>query len=470
MIKPIILAGGTGTRLWPLSRSSFPKQFLTIDTNQTLFQKSCLICSSVIENLNSITTITNEEHRFIAQEQLREIKINTSKIILEPEGRNTAPAMTLAALNASKDNSDPILFVIPADQIIQDLEAFKAAFEQAKGFAEKGMLVVFGIPPRVPHTGYGYIKFMGEDVEKFVEKPDFYMANEYLNNGNYYWNAGIFIVKASVWLTLINKFRPDIFVATNKAYRGLKEEGRFIRPSKLSFKSIPSESIDYAVIEKMPASDTPIKMVKLNAKWSDLGSWESVWENSQTNKEGNSFKGDVLSFDTKNSYIQASSRLVGVVGLNDLIVIETPDAVLITDKKRSNEVKKIADELKNRSREEINLHRKVYRPWGWYDTLEEGKRFKVKLIQVDPGATLSLQKHLYRAEHWIVVKGVAEVTCGDRVFNLLENESTFIPLGEVHRLSNPGHGPLEMIEVQSGSYLGEDDIIRFEDKYGRDID
>lgn len=470
MIQSIILAGGSGTRLWPLSRSGFPKQFLALGSNQTLFQKTCSVCLTISEKPDNVTIITNEEHRFIANEQLREINFNNSKIILEPEGRNTAPAMTLAALYVTKNNTDPILFVIPADQIINDLSAIKTAVTEAIDLADKGSLVILGIPPRVPHTGYGYIKSSGENVEQFVEKPDLQKAKEYIASGNFYWNAGIFIVKSSVWLNAINNFRPDIFVSTSKAFKGFRQEATYIRPNKDLFKSIPSESIDYAVIEKLPESNIPLKMVKLNAKWSDLGSWESVWDNAQTNENGNSLQGDILTFDSTNNYVNASSRFVGMIGINDLIVIETSDAILIIDKKRSNEVKKIVQELKNRGREEVNLHRKVFRPWGWYDNLQDGDGFKVKLIQVEPGAKLSLQKHLYRAEHWIVVKGVAKVTCGDRVFNLYENQSTFIPLGEIHRLSNPGKKSLEMIEVQSGSYFGEDDIIRFDDKYGRDVD
>ena len=469
MIQPVILAGGSGTRLWPLSRSGFPKQFLSLGDSQTLFQNTCLMFRNISENINSSLIVTNEEHRFIAQEQLKEIGFNSSNLLLEPVGKNTAPAMTLAALYSMKDSEDPILFVMPADQIIQNKEAFNKVFRKATKLAEKGSLVVVGMVPQSPHTGYGYIKLKGEDVAKFVEKPDLITATKYLAKGRYYWNAGIFIVKASVWLKALNQFRPDISKATKVAFKDFKVEGCFFRPNKEAFNTIPAESIDYAVIENLPNSDIPIKMVELDAGWSDLGSWDSISDNAQTNEDGNSIKGDVITFDSTNNYVNASSRLVGIVGVKNLVVIETADAILILDKKRSHDVKNIVNQLKHKGREEIILHRKVYRPWGWYDNVEEGEGFKVKRIHVASGEALSLQKHSYRAEHWIVVRGIAEVTCGDKVFHLSENQSTYIPLGEVHRLSNPGKGILEIIEVQSGSYLGEDDIVRFHDQYGREI-
>jgi len=469
-VLPVIIAGGSGTRLWPLSRSGFPKQFLALSGNETLFQKACLRCASLagdqIANQPPVI-VTNEEHRFLAAEQLREIKINGT-LLLEPVGRNTAPAMTLAALHAQA-SGDPILFVTPADQTIQDHLAFQQAATKAIKLANDGALVVLGITPDSAHTGYGYIKANLDDatVEQFVEKPDAPTAQQYLDDGSYFWNAGMFVVKASVWLNAIETFRDDIAKATNKAWADHSADGYFVRPNKALFEQIPAESVDYAVIEKLPGSDTPIKMVSLDAGWNDLGSWDAVWHTTPTNSDGNALQGDVLCVDSTDSYVNASSRMVSLVGIDNVIVVETADAVLVADKARSQDVKKVVEQLKAQRREESDLHRKVCRPWGWYDSIDEGDRFKVKRIQVAPGASLSLQKHYQRAEHWIVVKGIAEVTCGDQVITLTENQSTYIPLGEVHRLANPGKTPLEIIEVQSGSYLGEDDIVRFEDKYGR---
>jgi len=469
-VLPVIIAGGSGTRLWPLSRSGFPKQFLALGGNETLFQKACLRCASLggdqLANQPPVI-VTNEEHRFLAAEQLREIKINGT-LLLEPVGRNTAPAMTLAALHAQA-SGDPILFVTPADQTIQDDLAFQQAATKAIELANDGALVVLGITPDSAHTGYGYIKANLNDatVEQFVEKPDDQTAQQYLSDGSYFWNAGMFVVKASVWLNAIEAFRDDIAKATNKAWAGHSADGHFVRPNKALFEQIPAESVDYAVIEKLPGSDTPIKMVPLDAGWNDLGSWDAVWHTTPTNSDGNALQGDVLCIDSTDSYVNASSRMVSLVGIDNVIVVETADAVLVADKARSQDVKKVVEQLKAERREESDLHRKVCRPWGWYDSIDEGDRFKVKRIQVAPGASLSLQKHYQRAEHWIVVKGTAEVTCGDQVITLTENQSTYIPLGEVHRLANPGKTPLEIIEVQSGSYLGEDDIVRFEDKYGR---
>lgn len=469
-VLPIIIAGGAGTRLWPLSRSGFPKQFLALGGNETLFQQACLRCASItgdqITNQSPVI-VTNEEHRFLAAEQLREININ-GMLLLEPVRRNTAPAMTLAALHAQA-SGDPILFVTPADQTIEDDRAFQQAAISAIEFANDGALVVLGITPDSAHTGYGYIKANLDDatVEQFVEKPDEPTAQQYLSDGRYFWNAGLFVVKASVWLNAIEAFRGDIAKATNKAWTDNSADGYFVRPNKVLFEQIPAESVDYAVIEKLPGSDTPIKMVRLDAGWNDLGSWDAVWHTTPNNSDGNALQGDVLCVDSTDSYVNASSRMVSLVGLDNVIVVETVDAVLVADKARSQDVIKIVEQLKAERRDEVDLHRKVCRPWGWYDSIDEGDRFKVKRIQVAPGASLSLQKHYQRAEHWIVVKGTAEVTCGEKVLTLTENQSTYIPLGEVHRLSNPGKTPLEIIEVQSGSYLGEDDIVRFEDKYGR---
>jgi len=469
-VLPVIIAGGSGTRLWPLSRSGFPKQFLALGGNETLLQKACLRCASLAGDQmtnHAPVIVTNEEYRFLATEQLREIKINGT-LLLEPVGRNTAPAMTLAALHAQA-SGDPILFVTPADQTIQDDVAFQQAATKAIELASDGALVMLGITPDSAHTGYGYIKANLDDatVEQFVEKPDAPTAQQYLSDGSYFWNAGMFVVKASVWLNAIESFHDDIAKATNKAWADHSEDGYFIRPNKALFEQIPAESVDYAVIEKLPGSDTSIKMVPLDAGWNDLGSWDAVWHTTPTNSDGNALQGDVLCIDSTDCYVNASSRMVSLVGIDNVIVVETADAVLVADKARSQDVKKLVEQLKAQRREESDLHRKVCRPWGWYDSIDEGDRFKVKRIQVAPGASLSLQKHYQRAEHWIVVKGTAEVTCGDQVITLTENQSTYIPLGEVHRLANPGKTPLEIIEVQSGSYLGEDDIVRFNDKYGR---
>ncbi|MDA9006501.1 mannose-1-phosphate guanylyltransferase/mannose-6-phosphate isomerase [Litoricola sp.] len=469
-VLPVIIAGGSGARLWPLSRSGFPKQFLAFGGNETLFQRACLRSASIDgDKITSHTPVivTNEEHRFLAAEQLSEIKINGT-LLLEPVGRNTAPAMTLAALHA-QTLGDPILFVTPADHTIQDDLAFQQAASKAIELANDGALVVLGITPDSAHTGYGYIKANLDDatVDHFAEKPDEPTAQQYLDDGSYFWNAGMLVVRASVWLNAIETFRDDIAKATNKAWSDHSVDGYFVRPNKVLFEQIPDESVDYAVIEKLPGSNTPIKMVPLDAGWNDLGSWDVVWHTTPTNSDGNALQGDVVCIDSTDSYVNASSRMVSLVGIDNVIVVETADAVLVADKARSQDVKKIVEQLKAERREESDLHRRVRRPWGWYDSLDEGDRFKVKRIQVAPGASLSLQKHYQRSEHWVVVKGTAEVTCGEKVLTLTENQSTYIPLGEVHRLANPGRTPLEIIEVQSGSYLGEDDIVRFEDKYGR---
>ena len=466
-VQPIIIAGGSGTRLWPLSRSGFPKQFLAFNSPKTLFQQACDRCNTISHITGSPLIVTNEEHRFIALEQLREMGFDDAALLLEPMGRNTAPAMTLAALQAMDVGDDPVLFVMPADQSIQDEMAFQQAAEAAVTLADKGSLVVLGVVPRVLHTGYGYIQADGDSVLRFEEKPSADKAEKYLQEGNYFWNAGIFVTRASLWLELINHFRPDIASTTLEAWNGRSVDHQFIRPDADTFRSIPSESIDYAVIEKLPDSPFDIKVVPLAAGWDDLGSWDAVWQTSSPDENGNFVSGDVVSVDAKNTYVNASSRMVGLVGVDNLVVVETADAVLVADKHRSQEVKAIVEKLTSDSRVESDLHREVLRPWGSYDSLDQGERFKVKRIVVNPGASLSRQKHYHRAEHWVVVKGTAEVTCGDKVFLLTENQSTYIPLGEVHRLSNPGKKPLEIIEVQSGCYLGEDDIERFEDNYGR---
>jgi mannose-1-phosphate guanylyltransferase/mannose-6-phosphate isomerase len=485
---PVILCGGSGTRLWPLSRSGFPKQFLALTGGETLFQQALLrtqaIANSSIQ-LRPPLIITNEEHRFLALEQFRELdfayKDQFAEFILEPIGKNTAPALTLAAMAALEfdPSSEPILLVTPADQIVQDQTAFVKAIRLAIAKANEGAIVVMGINPSRVETGYGYIQSDGDPdlngafaVSQFTEKPSENLAKEYISSGNYLWNGGIFVLKASVWLKAIESFRADILGACQIAWQTKKVDptqggDTFTRPGIEAFMKIPSESIDYAVIEKCPKSDQPIAMVPLDAGWNDLGAWDAVWQVGQSDGNGNVIHGDALVSDSKNSLVHASTRLVSLVGVKDLVVIETADAVLVASRDKSQDVKEIVAQLEEQKREEKNLHRKVNRPWGWYDSVDEGERFKVKRIQVKPGASLSLQMHHHRAEHWIVVKGIAEITNGEELITLTENQSTYIPQGQIHRLANPGKEPLEIIEVQSGSYLGEDDIVRLEDHYGR---
>jgi mannose-1-phosphate guanylyltransferase/mannose-6-phosphate isomerase len=476
-ITPLILCGGSGTRLWPLSRSAFPKQFLVLSGKTTLFQQAVDRLQDLQSRnikLNETLIVTNEEHRFLVLDQLREMKEVKARLLLEPIGRNTAPALTLAALQAAEKKDDPILVVTPADQTVQDKEAFTRSLHDAIKVAHKGSIVVLGIKAGKPDTGFGYIKKnTSEDkhhafkVLNFTEKPDLKTAESYMASGDYFWNSGMFVLRASIWLKAIQHFSPDTYEATLKAFNQKTQDAAFIRPNENLFKAIPANSIDYAVIEKCPQSDFEIKMIELNAGWSDLGSWDAVWQIGDKDKDQNVTYGDTLLENTKNSLVYADHKLVSVAGLDNIAVIETSDAILVIDRNKSQEVKMIVDKLNIKKREEKNLHRKVSRPWGWYDSLDEGENFKVKRIQVNPGASLSLQKHNKRAEHWIVVKGIAEVICDDKKITLKENESTYIPLGHSHRLSNPGKDVLEIIEVQSGSYLGEDDIERFEDSYGR---
>jgi mannose-1-phosphate guanylyltransferase/mannose-6-phosphate isomerase len=475
-VTPVILCGGSGTRLWPLSRAGFPKQFLSLTGKESLFQQAAQrLVGLAADNIQVAKPliITGEEHRFLASEQLRESGIDLGAALLEPVGRNTAPALTLAALAAQADGQDPVLVVTPADQTVVNTTAFTQAMQQAIREADGGNIVILGIAPNRPEPGYGYIQAKAQNdvvamsVQRFVEKPNADTAQHYLNEGGYYWNSGMFVLKASVWLNALAAFRPDISESTAVAWNSKTQDNIFVRPGKAEFTAIPSESIDYAVMERCPGSSIPIKMVPLDAGWDDLGAWDAVWSVLSKDELGNVHLGDVISTDSKNTMVQATSRLVSLVGVENLIVVETSDAVLVADKARSQDVKHIVTQLQNTNRQEHRLHRKVHRPWGWYDSIDEDGRFKVKRIQVKPGASLSLQKHHHRAEHWIVVKGTAEITNGDKVLLLTENQSTFIPLGEVHRLANPGTIPLEIIEVQSGSYLGEDDIVRFEDHYGR---
>jgi mannose-1-phosphate guanylyltransferase/mannose-6-phosphate isomerase len=476
-ITPVILCGGSGTRLWPLSRTAFPKQFLVLSGKNTLFQQAVERLQSLKNatiTLNDTLIVTNEEHRFLVFDQLREIKEVKARLLLEPIGLNTAPALTLAALQATDNSEDPILVVTPADQTVQDQANFTKSLHHAIEVASKGLVVVLGITPTKPDTGFGYIKSdTSEDqhqaftVLNFTEKPDLVTAEKYVESREYFWNSGMFVLKASVWLKAIQHFSPDIYEATLKSFNQKTTDDFFIRPDENLFKVIPANSIDYAVIEKCPQSDFEIKMVEIKASWNDLGSWDAVWHVGDKDKDQNVTYGDTLLENTKNSLVYADHKLVSVVGLDSIVVIETSDAILVIDRNQSQEVKMIVNKLGIQNREERNLHRKVYRPWGWYDTIDEGKNFKVKRIQVNPGSSLSLQKHAKRAEHWVVVKGVAEVICNDKKIILQENESTYIPLGHTHRLSNLGKDILEIIEVQSGQYLGEDDIERFEDKYRR---
>ena len=476
-ITPVILCGGTGSRLWPLSRSSYPKQFITLTDSESLFQKAISRISNFKNpsfNINDPLVVMNEEHRFIALEQLNELNFTSAKLLLEPVGKNTAPALTIAAMQVIEDQEDSILVVIPADQIIRDSNAFLEALNSSINAANEEKIVIMGLVPDRAETGYGYIKYNQKkgnfdefDVIQFVEKPSKDKAKEYFESKDYLWNSGMFVVRANFWLETIKSLRSDIFKETFNAFQGMTKDNNFIRPNKQIFSKIPSESIDYAVIEKCNAANIPLKVVPLETSWNDLGSWDSLWSFEDKNEKGNVIQGDIIVEDTKNSIIHSSHRLVGAVGMENVAIIETADAVLVTNRKNSQGVKDIVTKLTSQKRPEGIHHSKVHRPWGWYMTVDEGANFKVKRIQVNPGASLSLQKHSKRAEHWVIVKGTAKVTKGDKDTILKENESTFIPLGELHRLSNPKKIPLEIIEVQSGNYLGEDDIERIDDNYGR---
>jgi mannose-1-phosphate guanylyltransferase/mannose-6-phosphate isomerase len=479
-VVPVVMAGGSGTRLWPLSRAGYPKQFLVLSGTHTLFQQAVqrvLALGSPTVRVGSPLVVGNEEHRFLVLDQLGELERTVgappARLLLEPSGRNTAPALTLAALQAVADGADPVLVVTPADQTVTQPAAFTAALQRAVTVAADGGIVILGITPDRPETGYGYILSdtsgagAAAAVVRFVEKPDATTARRYLAEGGYTWNSGMFVLRASVWLAALAQFRPDILEATRAAFAAGSTDARFVRPDRALFAQVPSESVDYAVMEKCPGSPFDIRMVPLDAGWNDLGAWDAVWQVAEKDAQGNAAVGDALFADSRDTLVHATSRLVGAVGVHDVVIVETPDAVLVADRSRSQEVKQIVAKLTAEKRGEHTLHRKVHRPWGWYDSVDEGPRFQVKRIMVKPGASLSLQMHHHRAEHWIVVSGTAEVTCGDKKVLLSENQSTYIPLGEVHRLANPGKLPLEIIEVQSGSYLGEDDIVRFEDTYGR---
>ncbi len=468
-VLPVIMAGGSGTRLWPLSRAGFPKQFLVLSGDTSLFQQAAARLQGLAGADISVApplVVGNEEHRFLVLDQLRELHLEPSAVLLEPMGRNTAPAVTLAALQALDTGGDPVLVVTPADQTVADAAAFTASLRRAVQAAASGAIAILGVTPDRPETGYGYIRADGTKVAQFVEKPDLATAQKYLAAGGYFWNAGMFVLRASVWMAALERFRPDIATACRAAFAPRQTDAKFIRPGKAEFAVVPSESVDYAVMEKCPGV-LDIRMEPLAAGWNDLGAWEAVWQVAEKDAQGNATVGDAIVSDSRNTLVHATSRLVSAVGLQDVIVVETPDAVLVASREKSQDVKNIVAQLGREQRGEQALHRKVHRPWGWYDSIDNGPRHQVKRIMVKPGASLSLQMHHHRAEHWIVVSGTAEVTNGDKVILLGENQSTYIPLGQTHRLANPGKVPLEIIEVQSGSYLGEDDIVRFEDTYGR---
>lgn len=461
---PIVLSGGSGTRLWPLSRKGFPKQFLSLIGEDTLLQETIL---RLPKSLNPIV-VCNEQHRFIVAEQLLEKNIKHKGILLEPVGRNTAPAVAIAAMHSLESDPEAMLLVLAADHAIKDKAAFHRALDVAVKSAEAGSLVTFGVTATEPHTGFGYIKAgkaAGEafEVAGFVEKPNLKTAKSYLESGDYFWNSGMFLFRADVYLKELERFRPDIYKACKSAFDSKTADLDFIRLSAAEFKQCPDESIDYAVMEQTEKA----VVVPLDAGWNDIGSWSAIWDVSDKDASGNVCHGDVVTEDSTNNLLFSEDRMLAALGVSDLVVVETKDAVLVAHKNSVQNVKKIVTKLKEKQRTEAEWHRVVYRPWGSYDSIDADERFQVKRITVKPGATLSLQKHHHRAEHWIVVSGTAEVTCDDKVFLLTENQSTYIPLGAMHRLSNPGKVPLLLIEVQSGSYLGEDDIVRFVDEYGR---
>jgi len=468
MLLPVIMAGGSGSRLWPLSRQLNPKQFLALtDAQLSMLQSTIRRLDDLEAGLPLL--ICNEQHRFLAAEQLRQLGMEQTSILLEPVGRNTAPAIALAALQATQDGDDPVLLVLAADHLIQDVDAFHSSIRAAMPFAMDGKLVTFGIVPTHPETGYGYLEkgtSLGEGgfaVSRFVEKPSLNIAKEYLASGDYFWNSGMFLFRASRYLDELERYQPAILAACKNALVAGTQDMHFIRVDAAAFAACPEDSVDYAVMEK---TDDAV-MVPLDAGWSDIGSWAALWETSKKNAEGNVFKGDVLGHATCNSFVHADSRLVATVGVEDLVIVETKDAVLVAHKSQVQDVKKIVERIKADNRHEHLNHREVYRPWGVYEAIDSGHRYQVKRITVQPGAKLSVQMHHHRAEHWVVVSGTAKVTNGDKTYLVTENQSTYIPVGQVHALENPGVIPLELIEVQSGSYLGEDDIVRFEDQYGR---
>jgi mannose-1-phosphate guanylyltransferase/mannose-6-phosphate isomerase len=469
---PVILSGGSGSRLWPLSRSLRPKQFLGVTDHQTLFQHTLLRLEGLISPVSPIV-VANESHRFLVADQCSEVGIIPKALLLEPCARNTAPAIAAAAFAAMADHQDPVLLVLPSDHIFKDTDAFQAAVRVGLSAAEAGAMVTFGIKPQGPETGYGYVKADAmagghvtqgtREVAAFVEKPDLKTAEQYLADGNYFWNSGMFMFRASTYLAELAQHNPAMHSAAQKSVQKAKRDLDFVRLDHDSFAASPADSIDYAVMEKTGLA----VVVPLDAGWSDVGAWSAVWQVQPQDGAGNASRGDVMLRETKNSYVHADHRLVALLGVENVVVIETSDAVLIAHKDYAQDVKKLVDELKKSNRTEADLHREVFRPWGSYDAIGAGERYQVKRITVKPGAKLSLQMHHHRAEHWIVVKGTARVRVGETEKLLAENESVYIPIGEKHFLENPGKVTLELIEVQSGSYLGEDDIVRFEDRYGR---
>ncbi|VAW93643.1 Mannose-1-phosphate guanylyltransferase / Mannose-6-phosphate isomerase [hydrothermal vent metagenome] len=468
-VIPVILSGGSGTRLWPLSREHYPKQLLSLINDNTLLQDTFQRLNGLNKLSKQQIIVCNEEHRFLVAEQLRQLNSNRSLILLEPEGRNTAPALTLAALSISNKQEDGVMLVLPADHAIINIPAYHKAVQDAYHAAQNDKLVTFGIKPDSAETGFGYIKVgqalsdFSYELSEFVEKPNLQTAQDYLASGNYVWNSGMFMMKASVWLQQIKLLCPSILTQCEKAISSAQNDNDFCRVNREHFLNCESDSIDYAVMEKI--SDAVV--VNLDAGWSDLGSWTALWDVSKKDENDNVVSGDIFIENTKNSYVKSNNKLVAALGLEDTIIVETSDAVLVAHKNYAQDVKKIVTWLKNQGRDEQVNHPKVYRPWGCYESIDTGERFQVKRITVNKGATLSLQLHHHRAEHWVVVKGTAKVTRGDEQFLVTENQSTYIPLGVKHRLENTGSIPLEMIEVQSGSYLGEDDIVRFDDRYGR---
>lgn len=468
MLYPVVMAGGSGSRLWPLSRQLNPKQFLP------LLSSSLSMLQETIKRLEGLDValprvICNEQHRFLAAEQLRQLDMEQANILLEPVGKNTAPAVALAALHILEEDPDAILLVLAADHSVKDCTAFHEAIAVAECLAKAGQLVTFGVTPTSAETGYGYIERGpkknggGFTVNRFVEKPDKPTAQKYVESGSYLWNSGMFMFRAAKYIEELDRYRPDILSACKLAIDGVQHDMYFTRVDSDAFSICPEESIDYAVMEKT----TCAAVVELNAGWSDVGSWSALWEIGLKTAEGNLFRGDVMQECTHNSYVHAEHRLVAVVGVEDLVVVETKDAVLVVKKDQVQNVKSLVERLKLEGRQEHVNHREVYRPWGVYDCIDGGDRYQVKRITVNPGAKLSVQMHHHRAEHWIVVSGTAQVTNGEKTYLVTENQSTYIPIGQVHALENPGVIPLELIEVQSGSYLGEDDIVRLSDRYGR---
>ena len=478
-ILPVILCGGSGTRLWPLSRQQFPKQMLNLAGDRTMLQATALrISASAFPedwHLEFPLVVGQEDCRFLTAEQLHQVGLTQSRILLEPVGRNTAPALTLAALAATADGEDPVLTVMPADHVMTEPEKFRTALLQAIPLALAGRMVTFGIEPNSPETGYGYIQCGAQindngaaEIARFVEKPDADSAQRYLAEGGYLWNSGIYVVQASTWLRQIGRFRPDILDACRAAMAASTQDTDFIRAGAAAFAGCPSDSIDYAVMERITGDAAQSAVLPLSAGWSDVGAWNALWEIGNKDADGNVLDGDIFTMESSSMLVRAESRMVACIGMKDTVVVETPDVVLVADRDHLHLVKSAVAKLKADGRTECDQHRKVHRPWGYYDSIDNGHRFQVKRIVVSPGACLSLQMHHHRAEHWVVVTGTAKVTRGDEQFLLSENQSAYIPLGTMHRLENPGVVPLEIIEVQSGAYLGEDDIVRFQDNYHRD--